>query len=141
VTYEPPLDARQLLVRVGAGWELRDRGGSVWAFHADGRLGWVRDRFGNGVAVRRDAAGHPTALRDGNGREVALTVDAGLVREVVDFTGHRWTYDYVDDLLVRVELPATQTSRPASCATATPAAPTRAPGPTWRPSAPRRAPS
>ncbi|MEU9961256.1 DUF6531 domain-containing protein [Streptomyces sp. NPDC050982] len=97
-------------LRVGRGGpELRERHGRSARFNpvvSGGRLRVLED--GNGNELRFEYAPDAIFITDALGRPVRVTLADGLVTEVVDFTGRRWTYTYDDDaLLVEVVRPAT----------------------------------
>jgi len=99
-----------LLRESRAGVELRERFGRVVRFDppADGgRLRALVDANGNEITF--DHAPDVITVTDTLARQVRLTLTGGLVTDVTDYAGRRWTYAYgPDSLLVEIVRPATR---------------------------------
>lgn len=101
-TYQPPPHARESLVKNSdKSYTLRESGGLVRRFNADGRLVAITDRNGNTLTLAYDATGFPTAVTDASGRTVQLTKGAdGRVESITDPANRtvRYAYDSVGNL-------------------------------------------
>ena len=84
------------LRRVSSGiYELRDTGGTVTRFRADGRLDYVQDANANRTTASYDGSGRLTSLTHSSGGSITLEYNgAGRVSKLTDSTGHVVTYAY-----------------------------------------------
>jgi RHS repeat-associated protein len=84
------------LRRVSAGiYELRDVGGTVTRFRADGRIDYVEDANANRTTAGYNGSGRLVSLTHNSGGSVALEYNAsGRVSKLTDSLGHVVTYGY-----------------------------------------------
>ncbi|MBC8422924.1 hypothetical protein H8E07_02260, partial [bacterium] len=101
-----PGDNGTLSDRAGGGYMLRELGGSIYAFTADGKLDYVEDTNANRITCGYNAKSRLTTLAHSNGL-AAVTIAhnaTGRIRSVTDQDGREttYTYDATNEHLVEV---------------------------------------